>query len=92
MHQLSLTNLSLIQQFFKVAVIGSGPSGVACAYSLLKQKGVKVDMLDTGFNIEPDIAHLENNKETVCAKTILKKVKEILNKKIKNKKRRKIYG
>ena len=59
----------------KVAVIGSGPSGVACAYSLLKQKGVKVDMLDTGFNIEPDIAHLENNKELICPKTILKQVK-----------------
>lgn len=60
----------------KVAVIGSGPSGVACAYSLLKQKGVQVDMLDTGFHIEPDIAHLENNKELICAKTILKQVKE----------------
>ena len=34
-------------------VIGSGPSGVACAYALLRQ-GCAVTMLDAGLMLEPD--------------------------------------
>jgi choline dehydrogenase-like flavoprotein len=36
-------------------VIGSGPSGVACAYGLLRQ-GCDVTMLDAGLTLEPDRA------------------------------------
>lgn len=36
-------------------VIGSGPSGVACAYALLHQ-GCDVTMLDAGLTLEPDRA------------------------------------
>jgi len=34
-------------------VVGSGPSGVACAYALLT-KGCSVTMLDAGLTLEPD--------------------------------------
>ena len=34
-------------------VIGSGPSGVACAYALLRQ-GCPVTLLDAGLTLEPD--------------------------------------
>lgn len=34
-------------------VVGSGPSGVACAYALLTQ-GCSVTMLDAGLTLEPD--------------------------------------
>jgi glycine/D-amino acid oxidase-like deaminating enzyme len=36
-------------------VIGSGPTGVACAYALLHQ-GCDVTMLDAGLTLEPDRA------------------------------------
>lgn len=36
-----------------ICVIGSGPSGVACASALL-EKGAKVTMLDAGLELEPD--------------------------------------
>jgi len=38
-----------------VYVVGSGPSGVACAYALLRQ-GCDVSMLDVGLTLEPDRA------------------------------------
>src|SRR5262249_27483870 len=34
-------------------VIGSGPSGIACAYALLRQ-GCRVTLLDSGLTLEPD--------------------------------------
>src|ERR1700680_1672007 len=36
-----------------ICVIGSGPSGVACASALL-EKGAKVTMLDAGLELEPN--------------------------------------
>jgi choline dehydrogenase-like flavoprotein len=35
-----------------IYVIGSGPTGVSCAYALVK-KGLNVTMLDAGFELEP---------------------------------------
>jgi choline dehydrogenase-like flavoprotein len=36
-----------------IYVVGSGPSGVAVSYALLK-RGASVTMLDAGFNLEPE--------------------------------------
>ncbi len=43
----------------KAIVVGSGPSGISCAYALVN-KGIEVIMLDVGIELEPDKQRIVN--------------------------------
>jgi len=55
-------------------VVGSGPSGAACAHGLIK-RGVEVTLLDVGLQIESDIEDLTRNTEPVDVEVFLTRVR-----------------
>lgn len=60
-----------------IYVVGSGPSGVSCAYALVN-KGLEVTMLDVGSDIEPETKNVVNQleKSEHWSPLIIQKIKD----------------
>ena len=80
------SNLSTKKKL-KIAVIGSGPSGVAASYILLKRSGSYVDMIDVGLEMDAETVKLKesakNTRHDIFLAQIEKK-RELLDKKNKS--------
>ena len=43
-----------MKKHHKIAVIGSGPIGVACAYTIIQKFNLNVDMIDVGREMDDE--------------------------------------
>jgi len=59
----------------KVCVVGSGPSGAACAFGLVKA-GIDVTMLDVGLQLEKSLRDLTQKTTDIDKETFLGRVRQ----------------
>ena len=69
------SNLSTKKKL-KIAVIGSGPSGVAAAYILLERSECYVDMIDVGLEMDAETVKLKESAKNIKHNIFLEKLEQ----------------
>ena len=67
---------SSIKEKLKIAIIGSGPSGVAASYTLLKKHDCQVDMIDVGLEMDAETLDLKESARNTRQDIFLEKLEK----------------
>ena len=67
---------SSTKEKLKIAIIGSGPSGVAASYTLLKNYNCQVDMIDVGLEMDAETFTFKKNAKNTSPDIFLEKIEK----------------